>query len=428
MKENMNILVFPCGTEVGLEIGRSFVGVKNITIFGANSANDHGRFLYANYIGDLPYINEESFIESICKVIIEYGIKYIIPAHDEAVLILKNNEQIIGAKVVAPRLELCQLARSKRKTYEELIHCVSVPKIFERGDLGIDTVFPVFIKPDVGQGSKGAYLVSSVKELNEKLSSTDEDYVICEYLPGEEYTVDCFSDKDGVLKSANPRIRNRVLNGISVNTTNVCSDVEEYCKFANQINNRLNVVGAWFFQVKRNGDGELVLLEISMRISGSMALHRVTGVNFSELSLYVAMGMDVEVMQNQFAIEMDRALDNKYILDFDYKHIYMDFDDCVLIDGRVNIQAVSLIYKSHNEGRRVTLLTRHDGDVSQILEKYRLKNLFDEVVHILNGDEKSKYIKDKNSIFIDDSYRERKSVMETLNIPVFSVDSIECLL
>jgi hypothetical protein len=54
--------------------------------------------------------------------------------------------------------------------------------------------------------------------------------------------------------------------------------------------------------------------------------------------------------------------------------------------------------------------------------------LFDRVIHLKYGDEKSDYILQHNSIFIDDSYGERKKVHDRCGIPVFDVSMIECLL
>ena len=53
----MNILVFPCGSEIGLEVYNSLFCQKDINLIGVNSVNDNGRFVYQNYIGDAPYID-----------------------------------------------------------------------------------------------------------------------------------------------------------------------------------------------------------------------------------------------------------------------------------------------------------------------------------------------------------------------------------
>ena len=39
--------------------------------------------------------------------------------------------------------------------------------------------------------------------------------------------------------------------------------------------------GSWFFQMKRDSEGHLKLLEIAPRIGGTSSLYRIKGVNFS---------------------------------------------------------------------------------------------------------------------------------------------------
>ncbi len=73
--------------------------------------------------------------------------------------------------------------------------------------------------------------------------------VIVEYLPGEEYTVDCFTNYKGNLLSVNMRNRERIRNGISVNSKSLThpSEVQD---IAEQINKKLKLNGAWFFRLK----------------------------------------------------------------------------------------------------------------------------------------------------------------------------------
>lgn len=74
------------------------------------------------------------------------------------------------------------------------------------------------------------------------------------------------------------------------------------------------------------------------------------------------------------------------------------------------------------------LLTKHDGDLKEKLKQHRIENLFDKVIHIEKGDHKYQYIKGNNAIFIDDSHRERRDVMEKLHIPAFAPDIIGSLI
>ena len=67
-----------------------------------------------------------------------------------------------------------------------------MPKWFEKIEDVADTDYPLFLKPDDGQGAKGVCLVSNRTELLNVLNS-NKNLVICENLPGDEFTVDCFT-------------------------------------------------------------------------------------------------------------------------------------------------------------------------------------------------------------------------------------------
>ena len=139
--------------------------------------------------------------------------------------------------------------------------------------------------------------------------------------------------------------------------------------------------------------------------------------------------MDVSIIKNDYEIEMDRALDNIFKMDMEYNQVYVDFDDCLILDkSNVNPYLVAFIFQCRNNGVKVTLLTKHAHDLAESLKSFRLENLFDEIIHISQNDSKASYIDNMNSIFIDDSFAERKNVSETLGIPVFGVDMIKSLL
>jgi hypothetical protein len=94
-----NVLVFPCGSEIGLEVNQSLAYSTHFTLFGGSSVDDHGKFVYKNYIEGLPFLDSPNFINEINRTIKRYKIDYIIPAHDSAVLKLAENQSVISLQV-----------------------------------------------------------------------------------------------------------------------------------------------------------------------------------------------------------------------------------------------------------------------------------------------------------------------------------------
>ncbi len=74
------------------------------------------------------------------------------------------------------------------------------------------------------------------------------------------------------------------------------------------------------------------------------------------------------------------------------------------------------------------LLTRHQGDLTSTLQKYRLTSIFDEVIHIRDGTPKSAHIMRSGAIFIDDSFTERAEVARVCGIPTFDASMLEMLI
>lgn len=417
-----NILVFPCGSEIGLEVNRGLAHSTHFNLYGVSSVDDHGKFVYKNYIAKRLDMDAPDFITELNEIIERYQIDYIIPAHDTAVTTMAENQPRINAEVITSATETCRICRSKGETYklfEQLIPTPTVYKITAAMD------FPVFLKPDIGQGTKGTFTVSSKEEVD-FYAMKDETLLAMEYLPGDEYTVDCFTNKEGELLFAEGRIRSRISNGISVNSSQIKN--EQFQKMAEIINNTLSFSGVWFFQVKERKSGEMVLMEISPRIAGTMALYRNTGVNFILLSLYDRMGYEVTVLQNDFNIEIDRALFSRFSINIEYDYVYVDFDDTIIVDDCVNTTLIKFLYEARNDNKKIILITKHLYNLQDKLRRFALSNLlFDEIIQLKKSEKKHEFIKNKNSIFIDDSFEERKEIAQYLNIPVFGLDAIESL-
>ena len=417
----INVLAFPCGSEIALEVYRSLSKTRGINLFGASSIEDHGKFVFSNYIGDVPYVNEDSFIPFIKKIVEDYNIHVIFPCLDIAIPLLKKHEQYLNCKVIASPFETSEICLSKRKTYNELSDVIKVPIEYT-----IDSIkqFPVFLKPEVGSSSRFTFTVNNKNELDVYISKYPN-HMSLENLPGKEYTVDCFTDFRGELKFIGARERSRISNGISVKSRIIKDSVIN--EIAHKINGKLKMDGAWFFQLKKDINGDYCLLEVASRFGGSSVIQRYLGVNFSHLSLLNAFHENTEISLNKFEIETDRSLDIKFKTNINYETVYVDYDDTVIINGKVNTDMVKAIYHFINLGKHVVLLTKHRGDIQSSLSKYKLNKLFDEVIHISQEMEKSDYIK-PDSIFIDDSYIERKKVMQKHGIPTFEPCNINCLL
>lgn len=424
MIEKKNILIYPAGSEGAINIFNSLKYNIHFEVFGASMTNNHASFIFDEehyFEGDLS-IKNPKFFQIFNDMLKKFRIDFIIPTHDEVVTFLMQNQDKIDATICCSPLETTEIAYDKKLIYETFADNDFVTKVYKNLD---DVEFPVFLKPRHGAGGKGTKTIYDIEELKKYEKS---EMLMCEYLPGKEYTVDCFTDRHGNLKFCYARTRERITNGITYHSVKV-NDNKEFERIANEINNKLVFRGAWFFQVKEDKNGKLKLMEFSVREAGTMIYFREYGFNFTALTIFDFMGQDVIPIMNDFVLTLDRCIHNSFKLNYKYENIYFDFDDTIVINEKVNSKAIQFIYQSLNSNKNIYLITKHAKDIYETLEKYHIdKNIFKEIIHLKPGEIKSNVIKKDKSIFIDNYFKERYEIHQNLNIPVFDVDAIECLI
>lgn len=427
MNKKINVLIFPCGAENAIEVHSSLKDVFNIEIFGASSKDDHGKFIFKRYFGDVPFITNTNFIKEFNQILKENVIDIVMPTHDDISLYLAQNADKLYSKVAVPGLKQAKISRSKKLIYSLFKNEYFCPKVYN--NLESISAFPCFFKPDKGQGGKGAFLINNKRELSKINEDQVKDYVITEYLPGDELTVDCFTDKNKKIRFIGPRKRNRVFGGISVNSSVVPVD-KEIENIAKIISKKVEMRGLWYFQLKKDSSGTYKLLEISVRTAGTMNLYRGLGINFPLLTIYDLLDYDINIIQYDYYLEVDRALFNRYKSSLEYDSIYIDFDDTITKDSKVNPFVMQFIYHLINNNKKIFLITKHIYDINKTLQDLKIDStLFDEVILLNPEDHKYKHIDLKNKpIFIDNAYFERYEVKKHLNISVFDVDAISTLI
>lgn len=422
--DKKRVLVFPCGSEIGLEIYQSVKDSVHFDLFGLSSVDDHGKFVYQNYIDGIGFIKADNFISKLNEIIKKYKIDLIYPTMDSVITYVKENEHLLNAIVVGSEYETTKICESKLLTYKKLANHVNCPILYDKLDQ--NTPMPLFAKPIIGYGSRNTYKVTNKNQIQSFDFSTN---LLLEYLPGEEYTIDCFTNLKRELIFVGARQRRRTMNGISVNTSSNNELTKEFNPIAEKINSLIVFKGSWFFQMKKNANNVPTLLEIACRFAGSSSIHRIQGANFALSSLFLAIGTDIDFIINPFKVELDRALESKYKLEIDYSEVYIDLDDTIIVKDKLNLDAIKFIYQCINKNIKITLITKHSKDIKKTLLDFKIDNLFDEVILLKKEDEKSEYINiNKNVIFIDDSFSERKNISQKLKIPVFSVDAIKSLI
>jgi carbamoyl-phosphate synthase large subunit len=282
----MNVLITGVGGPAG--INTLTLMPKNVNVFGGDCdpeavdrINKAGLNLPTFY--KIPKANEEGFLDMIKEIVTKHNIDLVIPTVDEELLIFSENP--LETKVAISPFTTINMCNDKYLLYEKFDGYEFCPVYALAGsDKGV--YGKIFVKPRIGRGGRNTAFFES--EGNIPKDYMTNNFVVCEYLPGKEYTVDAMCDFDGNLIFAVPRIRTEVIKGISVKgktekNDNVLKITGEICKV-------LKFIGPINLQFKLDANSKPKLVEINPRFSGGLPLTAAAGINPVEVLLEAAQG------------------------------------------------------------------------------------------------------------------------------------------
>lgn len=281
-----------------------------------------GRYL-SNDFETIPFADHPSFIEALLALCRKKNIHILMPLVTKELLPIARHLtefELAGTKALVSSAAALEIANNKSRLYEFLQwRGVAVPdfRIVETvgqfqvavEELGFPRQ-PVCFKPSVSNGSRGFRILGSRLDeadwlFNQKPGSVHmplsdavrilssgpfPELLVSEYLPGEEYSVDCLADH-GQTKLVVPRLRKKMINGISVEGEFVKE--ERIISYCTQIVKEIRLHGNIGIQVKRSAAGNFLLLEINPRVQGTIAAALGAGVNLPLLAVKQELGLSL---------------------------------------------------------------------------------------------------------------------------------------
>jgi hypothetical protein len=432
----VQVLLVPGTTRIASEYLESLKSVRNIEIHGAGIDLKHPQITLFSSYHEVPKEINQHTLEKLVSLCIALKVDIVFPCHDDWIPFLSRYKSKIPSSIAAPSLFTAETCRSKRATYSVLSNKVTSPLIYTNVNDISTAEFPLFVKPDKGQGSKGTRTVENALEIEDFVDSfgkIKESFVCTSYLPGKEITVDCFTNRNRELVFLGPRARDFIREGLAVETHTLPS--ENLQDIAMRIQDSLRTSGAWFFQMKQSKKGEFALLEVANRIAGASGIHRSYGVNLGQMNYFHFLGHDVSSIINPEAVSVNIDYEKgiKYLrfLDRSFDQIFIDLDDTLLIrtsgDLHVNMDVLRFLNSARELGMGIQLVTKHSGDLAKTLRRFNLEQCFDEVHHLKQNDEKADYLNNfRQALFIDDSYTERAKVYKQFQEKIVVFDPSAC--
>ena len=169
-------------------------------------------------------------------------------------------------------------------------------------------IYPVIVKPRTGSGSRDISVVDSGPALTAMGASAD--FLVQEYLPGDEYSIDVLADAGGHVVASVPRERTRVDSGVSVAGRTIHdAELEQFgaVAAATGLTYVANV------QCRRDVAGHPALLEVNPRFPGAMPLTVASGVDMPRMALDSLRGRALPAHADFREVAMVRYLEERFI-------------------------------------------------------------------------------------------------------------------
>lgn len=233
----------------------------------------------------VPRCTDPAYVDVLLEYCAANAIRLLVPTIDpelDALASAAPRFAAIGTTVHVSSPETISVVRDKALTAATLAQAgVPVPRTTTPEavlDGAVDWHWPAFIKPSGGSASRGIGVVRSAADLAD---GYDEPMILQELLDGDEYTVNIYVDRDGVLRSVIPHIRLSVRAGEVEKGRTVRRD--DIAEVARGIVKALpGLRGVACFQLIDDAARGLRVFEINARFGGGYPLADHAGGRFAE--------------------------------------------------------------------------------------------------------------------------------------------------
>ncbi len=322
-EKKINILMTGGGAPGAAGIIKCLQQESSFHVIAADAnSNAVGKYLAKEFV-TIPVATDPSFIDAVLSICREKNIHVLLPLVTKELVPLSQHRQefeLAGVKLLISTTASLEIANNKSRLNEFLQwRGMAVPefRVAETVEQFTEAVtelgypqHPICFKPSVSNGSRGFRIISekipeldlllNYKPNNTYIRLTDAvrilssgsfpELLISEYLPGEEYSVDCLANK-GAAVLVVPRLRKRMINGISVEGEFVKE--ESIIAYCTQIIKELQLHGNIGIQVKRAAAGAFLIVEINPRVQGTIVAALGAGVNLPVLAVKQELGLPI---------------------------------------------------------------------------------------------------------------------------------------
>ncbi len=277
----------------------------------------------------VPGVGRIEYIPAILDVVREEGIGLLVPLTDLDLRSLARQRDrfaAVGCTVMIGSEKAITLCRDKARMNAILDRAnLATIKTFTLSEFRTHPFYPCFVKPVRGSASVGAGLIRNEKDLRAHIATFGDLLLVQEYVPGQEYTIDVYRARDGVVRCLVPRQRLLVRSGEVQKGVTVRDEalMEATVKLASLLE---DLWGVFCCQCRRDGnDAPPRFFEINPRFGGGMPLSVASGTNFPLYLLQEVLGLPITARLGAFK-------ENMLMLRYD-EAIFVNVDDPSSLPG-----------------------------------------------------------------------------------------------
>jgi len=308
---------------------------RRINIIGTDVSD----FVVGKYLCDKFYQissakNTENYLHDILKICEKEKVDVILPQNTAELPILSTNIELFndkGIKVAVSKADAIKTANNKYKLFEkakklniQIAESYLVTNFNNLKSKATQLGWPnekIVVKPPVSNGSRGVRIVSedynrkeafynekpsslntTLNELHSVLGDEFPELIVMEYLPGDEYTVDVFRDKNYLISI--PRKRINIRSGITFAAS--LEKNEKLINHSNALAKAINLNYCFGFQYKISKYGKPLLLESNPRIQGTMIMSTLANANIIYSSVKSLLDEKIPIFDIQWKTKLLR--------------------------------------------------------------------------------------------------------------------------